>query len=126
MEATKSTQSEENVDPIWKLWVDGLSTESGERVRAILEDPVGAQLQYDVRFQFPVSNNVAEYEALIAGLRLAAKSEAEYLEVYSNSKLVANQVSGSFETGDPVITKYHNLVEKAPQQVQKVYGFIYP
>ena len=37
----------------------------------ILISPKGHKIHYAIRFGFKVSNNEAEYEALIAGLRLA-------------------------------------------------------
>jgi len=45
-----------------------------------------------LRFSFPVTNNEAEYEALLAGLRLAKEVRAEALIVFSDSQLVINQI----------------------------------
>ena len=45
-----------------------------------------------------VSNNTAEYEALIAGLRLAKAVMARRVEASSNSQLVVRQVNGEYET----------------------------
>ena len=41
-----------------------------------------------VRLHFPASNNIAEYEALINGLRIAIDIGATRLYVYGDSKLV--------------------------------------
>lgn len=70
------------------------------------------QVQYAAKFKFPVSNNVTEYEALIAGLRFATKSEVDHLEDFSDSKLIANQVAGNFKVRDPTLIKYQELVVK--------------
>ncbi|GAU21317.1 hypothetical protein TSUD_372110 [Trifolium subterraneum] len=48
---------------------------------------------------------VAEYEALIAGMKLAKEMEVQELKVQSDSQLVANQVSGEFQTKDPQLAK---------------------
>ncbi|XP_023914564.1 uncharacterized protein LOC112026112 [Quercus suber] len=55
---------------------------------------------------FKASNNEAEYEALLAGLRLVSKLGARNVEVYSDSRLVVNQVQGSFEARDPRMKAY--------------------
>ncbi|XP_030478221.1 uncharacterized protein LOC115695286 [Cannabis sativa] len=47
-----------------------------------------------LRFEFTASNNEVEYEALIAGLRLEKVVGAARVEVFSDSQLVVNQVSG--------------------------------
>jgi len=45
-----------------------------------------------VRIHFPSSNNVAEYEALINGLRITIKLGIRQLDIRGNSQLVINQV----------------------------------
>ena len=59
---------------------------------------------------FRTSNNEAEYEALIAGLKAAKKLDAKKVEIFSDSCLVASQVEGGFEARDPLITEYLKLV----------------
>lgn len=44
--------------------------------------------QYGLRFGFPATNNVAEYEALMAGLRLAEALKIYLLQVHINSQLI--------------------------------------
>ena len=43
-----------------------------------------------LRFEFKVSNNKTEYEALIAGLRLAKELQARSIQIYNDSQLVVN------------------------------------
>jgi ribonuclease HI len=43
----------------------------------------------------PATHNVAEYEALIAGLELARAHGIEHIRVYTDSELVVDQVNGS-------------------------------
>ena len=58
-------------DSQWKLYVDGSSTETSYGAGIILVSPDGVKLSCAVRFKFKVTNNQAEYEALLSGLRLA-------------------------------------------------------
>ena len=64
---------------------------------AILEIPMGEKVRYALRLQFPGANKEAEYEALIAGIRLARKMGLQQLRVYSDSQLVVNQVKGDYQ-----------------------------
>nr|GEU68714.1 hypothetical protein [Tanacetum cinerariifolium] len=57
----------------WALFTNGSSCVDGSGVRLILRSPEGVEFTYALRFQFTASNNEAEYEALIAGLRIAAR-----------------------------------------------------
>ncbi|GJZ44311.1 reverse transcriptase domain-containing protein, partial [Tanacetum coccineum] len=57
----------------WTLFTDGSSCVDGSGARLILTSPEGTEFTYALRFQFAASNNEAEYEALIVGLRIAAR-----------------------------------------------------
>ena len=53
-----------------------------------------------LRFTFRASNNEAEYEALLAGLRLGKELQVDSLLIFSDSKLVVSQISGEFQARD--------------------------
>ncbi|MCH96102.1 hypothetical protein A2U01_0017085, partial [Trifolium medium] len=55
---------------------------------------------------FPTTNNQAEYEAFFARLRLAEDMEAEEIKIYTDSELVASQVSGEYQTKDERLSEY--------------------
>ncbi|GKD05285.1 reverse transcriptase domain-containing protein [Tanacetum coccineum] len=57
-------------------------------------------------FMFTSSNNEAEYEALIAGLQIAAQMGVHNLHVSIDSKLVANQVLGTYIAKEENMIKY--------------------
>ncbi|KAG7559454.1 Ribonuclease H-like superfamily [Arabidopsis thaliana x Arabidopsis arenosa] len=61
---------------------------------------------------FPASNNEAEYEALLAGLRLALAIGAEKLIAYCDSQLVVNQFAGDYEAKAPRMEAYLSAVKK--------------
>ncbi|KAL0394772.1 UNVERIFIED_CONTAM: hypothetical protein Slati_4443400 [Sesamum latifolium] len=63
----------------------------------ILEAPQGERIQYILRFNFDASNNEAEYEELLAGMKLAQAAGAKYQEAFSDSQLVVNQTFEKFE-----------------------------
>ncbi|GJV86079.1 reverse transcriptase domain-containing protein [Tanacetum coccineum] len=82
---------------IWKLYTDGASNEHGSGAGLILIDLEGAEYSYALQLNFANSNNDAEYEALLAGLRIATKMKVKKMHEFVDSKLVANQVEGSYE-----------------------------
>nr|GEV57419.1 hypothetical protein [Tanacetum cinerariifolium] len=57
----------------WTLLTDGSSCVDGSGAGLILTSPERTEFTYALRFQFIASNNEAKYEALIAGLRIAAQ-----------------------------------------------------
>jgi ribonuclease HI len=57
----------------------------------------GEQLKYVLQIFWKVSNNEAEYEALLHGLRLAASLGIKRLLVYGDSTVVINQVNKSWD-----------------------------
>ena len=47
-------------------------------------------VEMSIKFSFPVSNNQAEYEALIADLQLAFDVRVARLTIYSDSQIVTS------------------------------------
>ncbi|GJW18122.1 reverse transcriptase domain-containing protein, partial [Tanacetum coccineum] len=78
---------------LWKLYTNGASNEHGSGAGLILIDPKGTEYFYALRLNFSNSNNDAKYEALLAGLRIAAKIKVEKIHAFVDSKLVASQIS---------------------------------
>ena len=96
----------ESGDLTWTLYVDGASITKGCEARVILEKEGDIIVEISVKFDFSVSNNQVEYEALIAGLQLASDVGATRLTIYSDSKIVSSQVFGSYQAKDPMLQRY--------------------
>ena len=58
------------------------------------------------------SNNAAEYEALLHGLRMAVSMGIQRLEVRGDSNLAISQINGDFDAKDPKMAAYRNAVLK--------------
>nr|GFA89625.1 reverse transcriptase domain-containing protein [Tanacetum cinerariifolium] len=71
----------------------------------------GVEFTYALRFKFAASNNEAEYEALVAGLRIATQMGVKNIQVNVDSKLVANQVLGTYVTKEDNMIKYLEIVK---------------
>ena len=55
--------------------------------------PSEDELRYVLRIHFSASNNAAEYEACLHGLRITIELGVKHLMVYGDSVLVINQVN---------------------------------
>ncbi|GJU22725.1 reverse transcriptase domain-containing protein [Tanacetum coccineum] len=82
-------EPEELPEP-WTLFTDRSSCIDGSRAGLILTNPEGVEFTYAMRFRFEATNNEAEYEALIAGLRIAEQMGVKNLQANVDSRLVAN------------------------------------
>ncbi|XP_072072956.1 uncharacterized protein [Arachis hypogaea] len=110
----------EDIGTRWKLHVDGASNQTYGGAGIILESPNGVVYEQSVRFEFPISNNQAEYEALIGGLTLATEVGAKRLEVCSDSQVITSQVNGSYQAKDPLLQKYLEKVKSLSQKFDEV------
>ncbi|GFZ00843.1 hypothetical protein Acr_14g0004780 [Actinidia rufa] len=90
----------------WILFVDGSSNQNGCGAGLVIRAPSGEQMEYAIRMGFKATNNEAEYEALLAGLRVATELGAQSLEVFSDSQLVVNQVQGDYLAKDARMIAY--------------------
>ncbi|XP_074373571.1 uncharacterized protein LOC141713906 [Apium graveolens] len=102
----------------WVLYVDGSSTSSSGGAGVILISPEGFKIQQALKFSFPVTNNVAEYEALLAGLRLAIELEVKILEIFGDSQLIEKQLQGEFKAHDARMLTYLKLAMSLLEKVQ--------
>lgn len=81
----------ELVEPhIWSLFVYGSSREERSRAEVVLVSPESRKLNCSVRFRFKAFNNVTEYEALLAGLKLAKEMQLKRLLICSDSQVVVS------------------------------------
>ncbi|XP_022881077.1 uncharacterized protein LOC111398398 [Olea europaea var. sylvestris] len=96
--------------PTWNLFIDGSTGDAGSGAGVVLISPEGHKLNSAVRFRFKLTNNVAEYEALLAGLRLAKDMQVKRLLINSNSQLVVSPVNGNFSAKDKTMAFYLKIV----------------
>ncbi|XP_074341905.1 uncharacterized protein LOC141679301 [Apium graveolens] len=91
--------------------VDGSSTSERSGAGLILRSPEGFKIETSISFGFPATNNQAEYEALITGLKLSRTLKIEDLKIYSDSQIVVKRTNGEYITKDPTLAKYQALVQ---------------
>ena len=94
----------------WRMHFDGSKMRTGLGAGVVLTSPKGDKLKYALQIHFAASNNVAEYEALIHGLRLAKELGIHWILCYGDSDLVVQQSSGDWDTKDANMASYRFLV----------------
>ncbi|GJU81080.1 reverse transcriptase domain-containing protein, partial [Tanacetum coccineum] len=107
---TPMEEKEELPEP-WILFTDGSSCTDGSGAGLILTNPEGMEFTYALRFRFDATNNEAEYEALIAGLRIAEQMGVKNLQANVDSRLVANQVNGTYVAKEADMIRYLEKVK---------------
>nr|AAQ56433.1 putative gag-pol precursor [Oryza sativa Japonica Group] len=96
----------------WVMQFDGSLSLQGAGAGVTLTSPTGDVLRYLVRLDFRATNNMAEYEGLLAGLRVAAGLGIRRLLVLGDSQLVVNQVCKEYRCSDPQMDAYVRQVRR--------------
>ncbi|PNX57374.1 ribonuclease HI-like protein [Trifolium pratense] len=109
MTSPSSTTSEADK---WTIFIDGASSATGAGAGIILENENGIIIEVSLALSFRTSNNQAEYEAFLAGLRLAEDMEAKEIKIYTDSQLVASQVLGKYQAKNDNLSEYLALVKE--------------
>ncbi|XP_058784790.1 uncharacterized protein LOC131659648 [Vicia villosa] len=94
----------------WTMVFDGASNTMGNGIGAVIVSPEGGDTPFTARLCFDCTNNMAEYEACILGLRVAIDLRIKFLVVYGDSALVISQVRGEWDTKHPNLMPYKDLV----------------
>jgi ribonuclease HI len=85
-----------------------------------LYGPDGRELEAKGEYLGPVTNNVAEYRALIAGLEAAARAGARRLRVCMDSELVVRQMSGEYRVKNQGLKPLHAAASGAAARLGAV------
>jgi ribonuclease HI len=94
----------------WTLYFDGSVMKTGAGAGLLFVSPLGEHMQYAVLLHFPASNNMAEYEALLCGLKIAIKIGVKRLDMRGDSQLVIDQVMKNVSCHDDKMEAYCKAV----------------
>ena len=70
---------------------------------AVVSTPDGGVLAERAQLLGSVTNNVAEYRALLLGLAVARELGADEVDVVGDSELIAKQVTGAYKVKHPAM-----------------------
>jgi ribonuclease HI/transposase InsO family protein len=98
------------------MYFDGSLMKTGAGAGLLFISPLGKHVRYVLRLHFLASNNVAEYEALVNGLRIASELGVRRLDARGDSQLVIDQVMKNSHCRDQKMEAYcdevHRLEDK--------------
>ena len=89
---------------------DGDSNALGNGIGDVIISPEGCHTSFTARLCFYCTNNMAEYEACILGLKASIDLRIKHLNIFGDSALVISQVKGYWDTKHPNLIPYKELV----------------
>ena len=92
------------------LFFYGSKTLEGSGAGCVLIDPKKNKHFLSCRLEFECTNNTAEYEALVQGLRKAIELKANNLKVFGDSEIIVKQIRNQIHCISPHLKSYHNEV----------------
>jgi ribonuclease HI len=96
---------------IWSLYFDGSKSKEGAGAGCVIIDPIGNKTLIACRLEFECTNNTAEYEALLQGLRKALDMNIQNLTVFGDSEILVRQVRDSIHCLSPHLKSYQYDVD---------------
>jgi ribonuclease HI len=96
---------------LWTMYFVGSLMKTGAGAGLLFVSPLRVHVRYVIRLHFPASNNVAEYEALVNGLRIAIELGVR-LDAHDDSQLVIDQVMKNSHCRDQKMEAYCNEVRR--------------
>jgi ribonuclease HI len=97
---------------LWTMYFDESLMKIEAGMGLLFISPLEVHLRYVVRLHFTASNNVAEYEALFNGLRIAIELGVRCLDDRGDSHLVIDQVMKNASCHDARIEVYCEEVRR--------------
>jgi ribonuclease HI len=92
------------------MYFDGSKRVQGVGAGVVLIPPQGDKLKYMLRMSFlQASNNEAEYEALLHGMKMAKACGATRLKIFGDSNILVQQMMNHCDAINKNMTAYRNL-----------------
>jgi ribonuclease HI len=111
---TPGAQGEEAIKDAeaWTIFCDGSWGTFGAGAAAVLVAPSKVRTCYAARLDFSCTNNIAEYEALLLGLRKLKAMGIRRVVLKTNSQVISGHVDKSSKARDPKLEKYLDTVRR--------------
>jgi ribonuclease HI len=104
---------------LWTMYFDGSLMKIGAGAGLLFISPIRKHVCYVLRLHFPASNNVAKYDALVNGMRIAVELGVRRLDARGDSQLVIDQVMKNSHCHDQKMEAYCDEVRRLED---KFYG----
>jgi ribonuclease HI len=115
------TQPDTFAEKVWTIHCDGAWCHAGAGAAAVITSPTGIKHRYAARLSFALesdrcTNNIAEYEAVILGLRKLRALGVTTCIIRTDSKVVADQVEKDYAAKDPALMQYLAAIRSLERQ----------
>ncbi|XP_057785414.1 uncharacterized protein LOC131002940 [Salvia miltiorrhiza] len=104
----------------WVAQVDGSVTKEGCGVGIYITSPEGEIYQFAIKFEDKLSNNEAEYEAVLRTAHIFRELRADNVVIKTDSQLVAQQLNGGYEIKEERMKQYFNKVQEIGMKFEKL------
>jgi ribonuclease HI len=92
------------------MYFDGSVMKTGASAGLLFVSPLGEHMRYAMRLHFPASNSMAEYEALLCGLKITIETSIKHLDMRGDSQLVIDHVMKNASCHDDKMEAYCKAV----------------
>jgi ribonuclease HI len=92
------------------MFFDGASSKDGAGVGIVFVSLAQETMSLSYKLEFEATNNVAEYEALVLGLRAAKDMGIKEIVVFGDAELIVQQIRNVYQTKHPRLRSYRNEV----------------
>jgi ribonuclease HI len=92
------------------MFFDGASSREGAGDGVVFVSPTQETISLSYKMEFEATNNVAEYEALVLGLRAARDMGIQEVAVFNDAELVVQQIRSAYQAKHPQLKSYRNEV----------------
>jgi ribonuclease HI len=102
--------AEESNEGWWHMDFDGATSKEGVVAGVWIGSPVGEPKLLSYKLHFKCTNNMVEYEALTLGLKALKDLQSQRINIQGDSELIIKKVQGGYQTKNPRLRLYRNLV----------------
>jgi ribonuclease HI len=95
---------------VWKMFFDGASSNEGTGAGVVFISPCQEAISLSYKLEFEATNNVAEYESLVLGMRSAKEMGIKEIAIFGDAELIVHQVRNDYRANNPRLRNYRNEV----------------
>jgi ribonuclease HI len=95
---------------VWKMFFDGAYSKESVGVGVVFVSPYQETTSLSYKLEFEATNNMAEYEALVLGLRDGKEMGIEEIYVFGDVELIIQQIRNIYQAKHPRLRSYRNEV----------------
>jgi ribonuclease HI len=110
----------------WKMNFDGAHSRPGKGAGMVLKSPTGKTYNFSFRLEFDATNNVADYEALLLGLKISKDMGIKILNIKGDSDLVILQVKNKYACKSERLRRYRNTIWDSMELFDAIYLIAIP